>query len=85
MWRCNWGGMFGTGGWPLGGNLFGLLLTILFMAGLISVISLIVEKFSQKRSSHSDRLDSLNIIKERFARGEISSEEYKRMKDILDH
>jgi len=86
MWRCNWGGMFGTGGWPhwpMGGGLFGLLLTILLLAGLIYVFVLIVQNFRPRQSGHTDRHDSLAILRERFAKGEISSEEYERMKDIL--
>ncbi len=83
MWRCNWGGMFGTGGGPMGGGMFSLLFTILLLAGLIYVIILIVQNSRPRGSSRPDRNDSLAIVKERFARGEISSEEYEHMKDIL--
>jgi len=86
MWRCNWSGMFGTGGWsnwPMGGGPISLLFTILLIAGLIYVISLIVGNYRSKPGSRMDRDDSLVILRERFARGEISSEEYERMKDML--
>jgi len=78
--------MFGTGGWsnwPMGGGLFGLLLTILLLAGLIYVFALILQNFRPRPSSRTDRDDSLAILRARFARGEISSEEYERMKDFL--
>ncbi|WP_394713390.1 SHOCT domain-containing protein [Desulfogranum marinum] len=34
-------------------------------------------------NANPDRHDSLTILKNRFAKGEISQEEYSRMKEIL--
>ncbi|PIP38722.1 MAG: hypothetical protein COX19_11115 [Desulfobacterales bacterium CG23_combo_of_CG06-09_8_20_14_all_51_8] len=41
-------------------------------------------KFNHE-SHTKDRNDSLEIIKMRFAKGDLSSEEYVRMRDILLH
>ncbi|PWI54694.1 hypothetical protein BM613_13680 [Sulfoacidibacillus thermotolerans] len=70
------------GGW--GG--FGLIGLIFQIAALIAIVYLVmyaVRFFSgNHRSSHAD--DAQKILAERFARGEISAEEYRSMKEQLD-
>lgn len=62
---------------------FGGLLGLLFFVFIIYLaIKLIVPLFS-KPNVNPDRYDSLTILKNRFAKGEISLEEFNRMKDIL--
>jgi putative membrane protein len=86
MWNCgNWGvglpfglGKYVAGLGPLGGIL-GLLLLLLI---LYFVIKLVLS-FLPKTNAVVDKNDSLEILKNRFAKGEISPEEYQRMRELL--
>lgn len=85
MWNCDflpfsrglWGGFF-----P--GNLLSLLICGLV---IFIIVYLAIRIFrSQVHGSHGsslDRIDSQSILKVRFARGEISREEYIKMKQLL--
>jgi len=75
--------MFGAGGWPMSGGLFGMFWTALLLVCFVYIITRLFKNSGQRPGVHSDREDSLNIIREKYARGEISSDEYQRMKDIL--
>jgi uncharacterized membrane protein len=85
MWGCDFAPM--SGGWWGGsfpGGLFSLLILSLVVF-LIAYLAIRVFK-SQAHNSHGssrDRIDSLSILKVRFARGEISREEFSNMKQIL--
>lgn len=78
-------GMMGGFG-RLGGG-FGWIGWIFQLVILIAVIYLVVyaiRRFTPRDRYHSHSSnDALQILAERFARGEISAEEYKRMKDQL--
>lgn len=77
MWNCNFGPWAG-GGWMVGHSLTSLVLLVIL--GLI-VWSL----FRTRRTdcSRSDREDSLEILKTRLAKGELSIEEYQKLKSML--
>lgn len=77
MWHCNWGYPF------FQHPLFGILINILVMALLAAAVVFIVRSFLPKSSSSRDAADSLEILKRKYALGEISEEEYARMKEIL--
>lgn len=70
-------------------GVFGILfaiLQLLFWAGIIYLIYRVIKKINLSdtpKTFSENHDDSLRILKDRFARGEISEEEYKRMKDIL--
>jgi putative membrane protein len=70
-------------------GVFGILfaiLQLLFWAGIIYLIYRIIKKINLSetpRQFTENHDDSLRILNERFAKGEISEEEYKRMKDVL--
>ena len=82
MWGCNYTGA-GFGHWFFGGGIIGFSLTALIII-LIAVLVLKVIKGShQKKSQNFDRLDSLMILKSRFAKGELTEQEYKKMKEVL--
>ncbi len=76
-----WGGM-----WIM---MFGFFFWILLLAGLAYFIYYLVVKASenkqvgQQRFSTSDTDTALEILRKRYAKGEISDEEYERMKDKL--
>lgn len=85
MWGCDFGTM--VGGW-WGGLFSGGLLSLLVWGLLIFLIVCLAIRISraQKHKLHGpsqDRGDSEAILKIRFARGEISSEELVKMKQIL--
>ncbi len=75
-WRYGLWGLFGHGlGWMLGGG----LMMLLFWAGLIAlfIVALRSRPASHARRDNSEALDILNA---RYARGEISKEEYDRIR-----
>lgn len=81
----NWGG---SGGWGMG---FGLLFMILFwglvILGIVALVRWLVQQ-SQPRRERDGRAPPektpLEIVRERYARGEIHREEYERMKRDLE-
>lgn len=85
MW---WGHGFGGWGWMI----FGSLMMLVFWGGLIALVVLAVRAFTNsgsqepaqaRTSSPSSRNDALNILKERYARGEITRAEYEEMLEDL--
>lgn len=75
-------------GWMM---IFGGLMMILFWGGLIALVVVAVRAFSgsgqstgSAGSSTSTANTALNILKERYARGEISKAEYEEMRDDLN-
>jgi putative membrane protein len=77
MW--NW---FGSMGW---GMMFWGLVMLAFWGGIIALIVLGVKKLVE-RGSGSDitqKHDPLDIAKERYARGDISREEFEQIKKDL--
>lgn len=71
-----WGWGYGMmGGW------FGMLLPLLFMA---VVIYTVIKLAGGNQTNHGKRFDSsLDILNERFAKGEITEEEYKHKKVLI--
>ena len=74
---CNWGPNFGPGSWFLGW-LFPLLFwgTICFL-----IFSLVKSIFKRQPAIEQD--SALELLRKRFANGEISEEEYLSMKAAL--
>lgn len=71
------------GGWGMGWGWFGIPLMLLFWGGLILGIFMLVRYLANGRGS-SSRVDPIDILKERYARGEISLEEYEERKRNLE-
>ena len=84
MW--NNGGMMNGG--MMGFGVFGIIsfiVHLLFSAAIIYLIFTAIKKLNLKDDRKSSNEDnSLQILKERYAKGEISEEEYKKMKNILN-
>lgn len=86
MWNCsNWGAglPFGLGNFFIGFGPFGGLLGVILFVFIVYVIAKLVMSLFSRPNAISDRQDSLTILKNRFAKGEITQEEYKRMKEVL--
>ena len=75
------------GGWGMGwlGMIFMVLFWGLLIAGIVSFIRWIIQSTgSARNNSDSTQSKAIDILKERYARGEINRNEYETMKrDIL--
>jgi len=87
MWGCDYipflSGSSWAGGFFPGGILYLLvwgLIVLLFIYAAVRIFKAIT---ADKSVSYRDRIDSIAILKARFAKGEISSEEFHKMKQIL--
>ena len=73
--------------WGWGHMIFGSVMMILFWGGIILVIVLAVRwlggRSSQGAGSQSPGKRALDILQERFARGEIDKEEFEERKRLL--
>ena len=81
-----WWGQGFSWGWML----FGGLMMILFWGGIIALIILTIRGLTGARFSTTNPApantsgSALNILKERYARGEIAKEEYEDMRHDLE-
>ena len=73
------------GGWGMGW--WGLIPMLLFwgliIAGVVFLIKVLVKGGNKTGSGFSDTSRSLEILEERFARGEITQEEFEQMKKVI--
>ena len=77
MWGADWDN------WILG-----FLMMVLFWGGLVALAVLALRGWDadQRRgSSNSHRPEAHEILKERFARGEISEDEFEQRRRVLEH
>jgi len=74
-------------GWGWGHGIFGLLMMVVFWGGIILVIIFAVRWLGLgphgRHLEHPGRNNALEILKERFARGEIDKEEFEERKRLL--
>ncbi|RJX19724.1 MAG: hypothetical protein C4563_07410 [Desulfobulbus sp.] len=84
MGYCISGLPFAHGGWFFGHGPFGLLIAAL----LVIIVGMVLVRLARpsigRDHAHRDSNDSLEILRVRYARGEISAEEYQRMREILN-
>lgn len=86
MWNCGeWiGGIpFGLGRYFMWAGPFGWVLGLLFFILIMYLIFKVIKSFMPNTYAASDKYDSLGILKARFAKGDISQEEYQRMRESL--
>jgi putative membrane protein len=78
-------GMMPNSGWGWGMGFMSPILTLIIIGGIIFLIIYLLNNSKDKSSSSSvDSHDrSLDILNERYARGEIDDEEYERRRRIL--
>lgn len=84
------GGFGGMGGWGLFGGLFGLVLTVGLLAGLVFLgiwlwrqFSPVAESSPGVQSPTTRQPSALDILQARYARGELTREEYQMMQQDL--
>ncbi len=66
--------------WGMG---FGWISMLIFWAVVISAIVLFVNVVTRRQGWAAKHKTPLDILKHRYARGEITKEQYERMKDDL--
>jgi len=82
MWGCNY--LFGWGSGIFPGGIFSMLAGLLIIALTIYVAIRIFRTRTPNTDVWSqDRIDSLQILKARFANGEITQEEFTKIKQVL--
>ena len=77
--------MMGGDNW--GGWIVGALMMVVFWGGLIALVVFLVRGFGARPSQGQEktkRPDAPEILAERFARGEISEEEFEQRKRVLE-
>ncbi len=83
-WHMGWG--MGRG-WGLGHGVFGVFWMVLFWGALIALIVFVVRYISGSsgRSGPSElKSTPIDILRERFARGEIDKKEFDERRKILE-
>jgi putative membrane protein len=75
-----WGWQAGMGWWMI----FGVIIMLIFWGGIITLIVWGIRRISGgDRERRIGSRDALDIIKERYARGEITKEQYEQYKKDL--
>ncbi|SEO14600.1 SHOCT domain-containing protein [Palleronia pelagia] len=80
----NWQEGYGHMMWGGGYGVFGGLMMILFWGIVIALIVFGVKWMSDNRGPGGNRRDALEILRERFASGEIDEEEFDRRRKALE-
>jgi putative membrane protein len=90
-----WGGSGGYGGWGMGpgmmgywgmgwfGMVFMLAFWILVIVGLVFLVKWLFHASKGERGVSSTGMRALDILKERYAKGEITKEEFDRIRRDL--
>ncbi len=73
------------GGWGWGGMILGPILMILFIAAAVTVVVLVLRALGvgTSRPAAREGRTALDILDERFARGEIDKDDYEERKRTL--
>ena len=78
-------GGWGSGGMGWFGGIFMLAFWVLILVGLVFVIRWLVQTTSKKGNSGQHGSRAMEILKERYARGEIDKTQFENMKrDLTD-
>jgi putative membrane protein len=88
QWGDNRGWHMGPGmmgGWGMGwfGGIFMMIFWVLALVGLVLLIRWLIQSTSRVKSDAGNSNRALEILKERYARGEIDTAEFETMKLAL--
>ncbi|BBO77370.1 hypothetical protein DSCW_47870 [Desulfosarcina widdelii] len=84
MWGCSYYGNIPFIGFLFSRGIISLIFWSLIIFAIIFFIKTISRKNDySKESVTTDRNDSLEILKMRYAKGEINNEEFNKMKQVL--
>lgn len=73
--------MFGYG---LGGGIIGAMFMVAWWAIVIGVIVIVVRWFADQTKRTNNKKTPLDVLKERYAKGEITKEEFESKKKDLE-
>jgi putative membrane protein len=76
-------GMMGNWGMGWFGMIFMMIFWILLIVGMVFIIKWLVQSTSRDKTSESGGSHALEILKERYARGEIDKNEFESKKNLL--
>lgn len=83
MWNHGTSCFSGIGPWFFGHGLIGLGLTLIIIFSIILLAYKLYRTKDTKPSVNRDTHDSLGILEQRLAKGEINEEEYRRIRTLL--
>ena len=88
QWGDNRGWHMGPGmmgGWGMGwfGGIFMMIFWVLVLVGLFFLIKWLIQTTSRSKSGACSGNRALDILKERFARGEIDAAEFEEKKKVI--
>lgn len=83
MWHHGMGFSSGMGHWFSGFGLFGMIFYILIIFAVIALVAKLFQPGRTNPPENRDTRDSLEILKHRLAKGDITEEEFHRIKKNL--
>ncbi len=73
----------GAGGWMMGGMwLLSVLFWILIIVGVVLIVRWLTERYGQGKTSPDE--SPLDILKKRYAKGDIDRETFEKMKQDIE-
>jgi putative membrane protein len=79
MWPNMMGGFFG-GGLGIAGTILGFIFSALIIAGIIILIIWLIKRTGSPEVEQTNDSDALEILKQRYAKGEITKGKFDAMK-----
>ncbi|KPP85223.1 MAG: putative membrane protein [Rhodobacteraceae bacterium HLUCCO07] len=70
--------------WGGGYGMIGGLITMLFFWGIVIALIYFAVNWMSDRQGRGSRRDAMNILRERYASGEIDEEEFERHRKVLE-
>ncbi len=86
---CWWGGNVGNfgsgtlGGWGIAGFIMNLLLFLLILVGVALLLAWLVRSYQKPAGVGPSSSKGIEILKERYARGQISKAEFDKIRKEL--